>query len=85
MSPYIQNALFTDFYELTMAQGYWKNRMDHPAVFDMFFRKQPFSGGFSVIFSGNFSFSRGGFSRPAPSDIIKLLKTDYFDRVKLAL
>ena len=49
MSPYIQNALFTDFYELTMAQGYWKNRMDHPAVFDMFFRKQPFSGGFSVL------------------------------------
>ena len=23
------NALFTDFYELTMAQGYWKNKMNH--------------------------------------------------------
>ena len=26
------NALFTDFYELTMAQGYWKNDMNHEAA-----------------------------------------------------
>lgn len=45
------SALFTDFYELTMAQGYWKRQSNHKAVFDMFFRRQPFSGGFSV-FSG---------------------------------
>lgn len=43
------NALFTDFYELTMAQGYWKNNMNHKVVFDMFFRRQPFNGGFSVF------------------------------------
>ena len=43
------SALFTDFYELTMAQGYWKHEMNYPAVFDMFFRRQPFSGGFSVF------------------------------------
>lgn len=43
------SALFTDFYELTMAQGYWKNEMNYPAVFDMFFRRQPFNGGFSVF------------------------------------
>lgn len=43
------SALFTDFYELTMAQGYWKNQMNYPAVFDMFFRRQPFNGGFSVF------------------------------------
>jgi len=43
------SALFTDFYELTMAQGYWKNNMDAPAVFDMFFRRNPFNGGFSVF------------------------------------
>lgn len=43
------SALFTDFYELTMAQGYWKHGMDKPAVFDMFFRRQPYDGGFSVF------------------------------------
>ncbi|MDR1785890.1 MAG: nicotinate phosphoribosyltransferase [Spirochaetaceae bacterium] len=43
------SALFTDFYELTMAQGFWKQGKNHPAVFDMFFRKHPFSGGFSVF------------------------------------
>ncbi len=43
------SALFTDFYELTMAQGYWKYGMNRPAVFDVFFRKQPFSGGFSIF------------------------------------
>lgn len=47
----ITSALFTDFYELTMAQGYWKQNMNHTVVFDMFFRKHPFNGGFSV-FSG---------------------------------
>jgi nicotinate phosphoribosyltransferase len=43
------SALFTDFYSLTMAQGYWKNRMNRRAVFEMFFRRQPFNGGFSVF------------------------------------
>lgn len=46
-----KSALFTDFYELTMAQGFWKNNMNTPAVFDMFFRRQPFNAGFAV-FSG---------------------------------
>ena len=45
----INSALFTDFYELTMAHGYWKQNMDHEVVFDMFFRKNPFDGGFSVL------------------------------------
>lgn len=44
-----ESALFTDFYELTMAQGYWKRGMNNPSVFDMFFRRQPFDGGFSVF------------------------------------
>jgi len=44
-----RSALFTDFYELTMAQGYWKYNMDRRSVFEMFFRRQPFAGGFSVF------------------------------------
>lgn len=43
------SALFTDFYELTMAQGYWKYGLDKRASFDMFFRRHPFKGGFSVF------------------------------------
>ncbi|MCL2008294.1 MAG: nicotinate phosphoribosyltransferase [Treponema sp.] len=49
------DALFTDFYSLTMAQGYWKRGMDSRAVFEMFFRHHPFKGGFSV-FAGLESF-----------------------------
>lgn len=45
----IDTALFTDFYELTMAQGYWKRGMNSRSVFDMFFRRQPFNGGYSVF------------------------------------
>jgi nicotinate phosphoribosyltransferase len=43
------SALFTDFYSLTMAHGYWKKGMNTRAVFEMFFRRQPFGGGFSVF------------------------------------
>ncbi len=50
MRPITHNALFTDFYELTMAQGYWKRKVDdHTVVFDYFYRRQPFSGGFAVF------------------------------------
>jgi nicotinate phosphoribosyltransferase len=44
-----QSALFTDFYSLTMAQGYWKKGMNRRSIFEMFFRRQPFNGGFSVF------------------------------------
>ncbi len=42
-------ALLTDLYELTMMQGYHHYGMHRQAVFDMFFRRQPFGGGFSVF------------------------------------
>ena len=45
-------GLYTDYYELTMAQGYFmNNRKNVSAGFDYFFRKMPFNGGY-VIFSG---------------------------------
>jgi len=43
------SASFTDFYELTMAQGYLAHEMDKPAVFEVFFRSHPFGGGYSVF------------------------------------
>ena len=45
------SALVTDFYELTMAQGYFLKKHDPQVVFDMFYRTNPFQGGY-VIFTG---------------------------------
>src|SRR5690625_4237090 len=45
-------AIYTDFYELTMAQGYFlAGRKEERASFDYFFRDIPFDGGY-VIFAG---------------------------------
>lgn len=42
-------ALLTDLYQVTMAYGYWKQgRQDHEAVFNLFFRRLPFAGGYAV-------------------------------------
>ncbi|XP_056132463.1 nicotinate phosphoribosyltransferase [Lampris incognitus] len=44
--------LLTDLYQFTMAYAYWRaGRHDEPAVFELFFRDNPFGGGFS-LFSG---------------------------------
>ena len=45
----ICNALFSDFYELTMAQGFWKKGDNTKTVFEMFFRSNPFKGGYSIF------------------------------------
>lgn len=45
-------ALYTDFYELTMAQGYfYQGKAKEVAVFDYFYRDNPFDGGY-VLFAG---------------------------------
>jgi len=42
-------ALLTDFYQLTMAYGYWKNDLaDRESVFHLFFRSNPFGGGYAI-------------------------------------
>ncbi|XP_064190288.1 nicotinate phosphoribosyltransferase isoform X1 [Anguilla rostrata] len=44
--------LLTDLYQFTMAYAYWRaGRHSEPAVFELFFRSNPFDGGFS-LFSG---------------------------------
>lgn len=42
-------TLMTDFYELTMAQTYFdQGKQDEEAYFDIFFRKNPFNGGYTI-------------------------------------
>ena len=40
---------YTDLYQLAMAQVYWQEgRAEEPAIFDYFYRKVPFSGGYTL-------------------------------------
>lgn len=42
-------ALLTDLYQLTMAYGYWKSgSASKEAVFHLFYRKNPFEGGYAI-------------------------------------
>ena len=42
-------ALLTDFYQLSMAYGFWKTGMSQKeGVYHLFFRRSPFNGAFSV-------------------------------------
>ena len=42
-------TLMTDFYELTMAQTYFmEGKKDEVVYFDLFFRKNPFEGGYTI-------------------------------------
>ena len=41
--------LLTDFYEFTMANGYFMKNMNNIAYFDIFFRKNPDDGGYSIF------------------------------------
>ena len=45
-----KTGIYTDFYEITMAYGYWKSGIaEKRAIFQMFFRKNPMNGGYSVF------------------------------------
>lgn len=51
-SSYGTLGLYTDFYELSMAQGYFlSGKKDEQTVFDYFYRTNPYSGGF-LVFAG---------------------------------
>lgn len=47
---FMNYTLLTDFYEITMANGYLKNGMQNEiAYFDLFFRKVPDNAGFAIM------------------------------------
>ena len=42
-------SLLTDLYQLTMSYGYWKAGMaNHESVFNLFYRQNPFKGGYGI-------------------------------------
>ncbi|MDK2808992.1 MAG: nicotinate phosphoribosyltransferase, partial [Clostridiales bacterium] len=41
-------TLLTDFYELTMMQGYFKNQVNERVIFDAFYRNNPSGGGYAI-------------------------------------
>ena len=43
------SALVTDFYELTMMQGFFLEHHNPRVVFDMFYRNNPFNGGYTIF------------------------------------
>ncbi len=50
MADMINDTMYTDFYELTMSQSYFKaGKKDEMVVFDAFFRKNPLNGGYGVM------------------------------------
>ena len=67
-NPLVQ-PLLTDLYQITMAYAYWRSgKVKDRAVFDLFFRKNPFGGEFTVFagleecvhFVKNFKISESG-------------------------
>lgn len=67
-NPLVQ-PLLTDLYQITMAYAYWKSgKVLDNAVFDLYFRRNPFHGEFTVFagleecvhFVRNFRFSESG-------------------------
>lgn len=60
-------ALYTDYYEFTMAQAYFlSGKKDSHACFDYFFRENPFNGGYTV-FAGL-------------TDVLEILEDLHFDK-----
>lgn len=43
------SASYTDLYQLTMAQVYYKTKPESRAIFDYYFRTNPFAGGYTVF------------------------------------
>src|ERR1700733_999787 len=84
-------ALLTDLYQLTMSYAYWKKGLDKKeAVFQLFFRRRPFQGGFTIAaglesvirYLENFSFSDSDLKYLAQlksSDGSPLFTSDFFD------
>ncbi|MEA5115684.1 MAG: nicotinate phosphoribosyltransferase [Geobacteraceae bacterium] len=79
------SALLTDLYQLTMLAGYFEKKMhETPAVFDLFFRKPPFLGGYAVFAGLEPALNYLSSLRFAADDLsylkrLRLFKPDFLD------
>ncbi|CEF96681.1 Nicotinate phosphoribosyltransferase-like [Ostreococcus tauri] len=81
-------ALLTDTYQLTMAYAYWKNGThERSATFELFFRKNPFDGEFTVFagleealrFLSNFAFTEADCAYLRSTSIGANMEGEFFD------
>ena len=72
------SATYTDLYQLSMAQVYFKKQKNSTAVFDYYFRKNPFGGGYTV-FAGLSSFLKDISDFRFSKEDIDYLKNHNFD------
>jgi nicotinate phosphoribosyltransferase len=92
-------ALLTDFYQLTMAYAYWKSgKAEEEAVFNLFFRKNPFQGGYTIAagldyiidFCRNFKFGEddlqylGGMKNADGSATFESEFLDYLEKMEFS-
>ena len=73
------SALSTDFYELTMMQGYFLKKHNPRVVFDVFYRNNPFNGGYTVFAGLEELIDELEEFRFSDEDIAYLRSLDYFD------
>ncbi|MBI5816716.1 MAG: nicotinate phosphoribosyltransferase [Nitrospinae bacterium] len=74
------SAIVTDLYQLTMAQGYLKSGMERmEACFDLFFRANPFGGGYTIFAGLDDALSFLESMRFPAEDIAYLKSLDLFD------
>lgn len=85
-------ALLTDFYQLTMAYGYWKTGTLHKeALFHLFFRRKPFQQDFAIAagleavidFIEKFSYDRSDLEYLASLNTFEKPFLDYLASLKL--
>ncbi len=74
------SALVTDFYELTMMQGYFLKHHNPRVVFDVFYRNNPFNGGYTVFTGIEEVISKLEEFRFSAEDIAYLESLNMFDR-----
>lgn len=71
--------LLTDYYQLTMAQGYYKKGKEEKAVFDLFYRRNPCNNGYA-IFTGLEQIIEYVENLDFKEDDIEYLKEQGFDK-----